>query len=436
MDLCRFTLASREKLPIQERTSTPLEKEYKRRMVSLLHNVPLEKLDADGELTGLFSFSRSSKDGASLDPFGLDSLRSAKIGATGNDNSISTGYSYTATKAPRKIAAKPSRILGAPDIVDDFYLNLISWSKDNILAIALQETVYLWNATTLKSHALKSLEDSNFVTSVSWCEAPGSTHIIGVGTSEGSVHIFDARDCRSMGVLTSNPASRVSSLAWSGEVLSAGGQDGTIVNWDLNSNRSCWSVFKGHEDGVCGLRWDRQDTYSLASGANDNRVCIWDARFSTNLSHHAPRLVLSGHKAAVKALAWCPFKRGVLATGGGTADRTIKFWNSASGTLTKSVDTSSQVCSLDWNMHERELISSHGYSDNLLIVWDYPTMTKVTELNCHKARILGTAFSPDGNTLVSAGADEILCFWQINNVVTRASKNVMSDFSFGGPVIH
>ena len=325
--------------------------------------------------------------------------------------------------------------MAAPDIVDDFYLNLISWSKDNILAIALQETIYLWNATTSETHELKSLDDSNFVTSLSWCEAPGSTHVIGVGTDEGSVHIFDARDGRSMGVLTSNPASRVTSLAWKGEVLSAGGQDGTIVNWDLNSNRSCWSVFKGHAEGVCGLRWDHQDTYSLASGANDNRVCIWDARFSASRSHHAPRLVLAGHTAAVKALAWCPFTRGVLATGGGSADRTIKFWDSDSGALTKSVDTGSQVSSLDWNRHERELISSHGYSDNLLIVWDYPTMTKVAELNAHKARILGTAVSPDGNTLVSAGADEILCFWQINNVATRTSKKVMSEVSFGAHVI-
>ena len=35
---------------------------------------------------------------------------------------------------------------------------------------------------------------------------------------------------------------------------------------------------------------------------------------------------------------------GLLASGGGTADRKICFWNAASGTMLQVVDTSSQVC--------------------------------------------------------------------------------------------
>jgi len=53
--------------------------------------------------------------------------------------------------------------------------------------------------------------------------------------------------------------------------------------------------------------------------------------------------LFSQHKAAVKALAWCPWQPGVLASGGGTADRTIKLWNCNSGSLIKSVDAMSQV---------------------------------------------------------------------------------------------
>lgn len=46
----------------------------------------------------------------------------------------------------RYIPQAPDRILDAPDIVDDYYLNLIDWSQNNILAAALGSTVYLWNA--------------------------------------------------------------------------------------------------------------------------------------------------------------------------------------------------------------------------------------------------------------------------------------------------
>jgi cell division cycle protein 20 (cofactor of APC complex) len=42
----------------------------------------------------------------------------------------------------------PDRVLDAPDIVDDFYLNLLDWSDSNVVAIALRDQVYLWTAHT------------------------------------------------------------------------------------------------------------------------------------------------------------------------------------------------------------------------------------------------------------------------------------------------
>ena len=107
------------------------------------------------------------------------------------------------------------------------------------------------------------------------------------------------------------------------------------------------------------------------------------------------------------------FYRGLLASGGGTADRTIKFWNTSSGNILNSIDTGSQVCSLVWSRHQRELCSLHGYSENQLILWKYPSMTKIKELTGHTARVLNLEMSPDGSSIVSAGADETLRFWNI-----------------------
>lgn len=36
-----------------------------------------------------------------------------------------------------------------------------------------------------------------------------------------------------------------------------------------------------------------------------------------------------------------------------------------------------QVCALQWNRHEREILSSHGYSKNQLCLWKYPSLIKV-----------------------------------------------------------
>jgi cell division cycle 20-like protein 1 (cofactor of APC complex) len=75
---------------------------------------------------------------------------------------------------------------------------------------------------------------------------------------------------------------------------------------------------------VCGLRWSF-DQQQLASGGNDNRLNIW------SLHSNTPTFSLLKHTAAVKALAWSPHQHGLLVSGGGTADRTIRFWNSMNG---------------------------------------------------------------------------------------------------------
>ena len=72
-----------------------------------------------------------------------------------------------------------------------------------------------------------------------------------------------------------------------------------------------------------------------------------------------------------------------------------------------------QVCALQWSKHDKELVSSHGYSHNQVILWRYPSMVKVAELTGHTSRVLHMAQSPDGTTICSAAADETLRFWKV-----------------------
>lgn len=50
-------------------------------------------------------------------------------------------------KPSRQIPNAPEKILDAPEIMDDYYLNLLDWSSSNLLAVALKQSVYLWNAS-------------------------------------------------------------------------------------------------------------------------------------------------------------------------------------------------------------------------------------------------------------------------------------------------
>jgi cell division cycle protein 20 (cofactor of APC complex) len=176
-----------------------------------------------------------------------------------------------------------------------------------------------------------------------------------------------------------------------------------------------------HEQEVCGLKWSPSGQ-QLASGGNDNILHIWDASTASSQGPSGYLHRLDDHQAAVKALAWCPFQANLLASGGGTADRCIKFWNTHTGACVNSIDTQSQVCALQWSRHEKEILSSHGFSQNQLCLWKYPSMVKMAELTGHTSRVLHLAQSPDGFTVASAAGDETLRFWQVFGAPEMVAK--------------
>ena len=48
------------------------------------------------------------------------------------------------------IEVKLRQVLDAPSLQDDFYLNLVDWSSQNVLAVGLGTCVYLWSASNNK----------------------------------------------------------------------------------------------------------------------------------------------------------------------------------------------------------------------------------------------------------------------------------------------
>lgn len=92
-------------------------------------------------------------------------------------------------KATRKISRIPFKVLDAPELQDDFYLNLVDWSSQNVLAVGLGSCVYLWSACTSQVTRLCDLNtDGNSVTSVAWSERG---HHVAVGSHLGYVTVWD-----------------------------------------------------------------------------------------------------------------------------------------------------------------------------------------------------------------------------------------------------
>ena len=309
---------------------------------------------------------------------------------------------YSPLKSQRKIPKTPFKVLDAPALQDDFYLNLLDWSCSNQLSVGLGSCVYMWNASNSKVSKLCDLGLNDSVTSVAWSQN-GSN--ISVGTNKGTILLWDA--CRSKLIRSfSGHTGRIGALAWNGRILTSGSRDRQILHRDIRAANDSVARLYSHKQEVCGLKWSF-DEQQLSSGGNDNKLMLW------NLHSTQPVSKFSQHTAAVKAMAWSPHQHGLLVSGGGTADRTIRYWNTLTSEQTHFVDTGSQVCNLVFSKNTKELVSTHGYSLNQIILWKDTDYTKVATLTGHTFRVLYLAMSPDGQTVVTGAGDETLRFWEM-----------------------
>ena len=356
-----------------------------------------------------------------------------------NSDYLLANYSHNCI-FKRKINLTPERILDAPNLVDDYYLNLLEWGKSNILAVALGPEIYLWNGESSETSLLMSIvkdnntiiNNNNIITSLSWMN---NGICLGVGLPNGHIELWDVIKGSKIREMEAHSA-RISCLSWNSYIISSGSKDKLIKSFDVRISDGEISNIHQHKQEVCSLKYSPEGDL-LSSGGNDNVAYIWDVRklnnklinisnlIDTNNNEcytNKPLLVNNYHSAAVKAMAWCPWQRHIIATGGGTKDKTIKVLNCDTNKIIKNVETGSQVCSLLWNKKERELISSHGFNKNQITIWNYKKMKKICELKGHMSRVLYLTMSPDEYFICSGSGDETLRFWKINDGIKEVQN--------------
>ena len=247
----------------------------------------------------------------------------------------------------------------------------------------------------------------------------------------------------------------ICSIKWNSDFkyLASGGNDILVCLWDIrgkyNQNKSSiWDFINSQSDEENEIENDIENMEDKMEEENENSSenNFIENNFSflskkNNLNYIKknilkkseciigndnviePLIIINKHKGPVRALAWSPWQRSVLAIGGGKKDNFIRFYNADTKSVIGEINTGSQVCQILWNRYEKEIISSHGNNKNPIYVWSYPKMNKITELIGHLSRPLYMAMSPDGCTLVSGASDETLRFWNINEREKIKKKN-------------
>ncbi|XP_063431005.1 uncharacterized protein LOC134713350 [Mytilus trossulus] len=310
----------------------------------------------------------------------------------------------------RRVVTSPSCIMDMPCLRNDFYTNVLDWGSTNQIAVALQHITYIWNADTKRCIQIEVKSgdvDNYYVSSLSW--NPGGK-LVGIADNSGEVMICDPEQAKIIQQTPLKCNAPVGVMRWTQNGIFCGNRNGSIVLLDPRTPNMVVAEFLGHKREVCGLEIADGTNY-MASGGDEGIVYIWELRTIKCYRE------INAHSACSKALSWCPWRKSVIATGGGSSDGYIKLWHVHTGEKMAEIYTKSQICSLLWSENYRELASGHGSmkaDDNDIILWRMNRFefSPLARLSQHLGRPLHMSLSPDKTTVASAGADEALCLWQ------------------------
>ncbi|KAK9481246.1 WD40-repeat-containing domain protein [Lipomyces japonicus] len=393
---------------------------------------------------------RSGRDSGDRDIIELEALRLSAAalvhgrGRGGSPDSKADKPRRNHRIGNRLISYAPFRVLDAPGLRDDFYTNLLSWScTTNDLTVGLGSEVYVWQEST--GALLVPEWNTSPVACVSF--APDG-HTLVIGRMDGTISCWHVPTNKSVAdyyhtaglcCITWRPQPDAMLIPDNYEFY-VGDESGEILRFRLacsisiatggEANRlQLLQKVRGHSQQICGIAFNPSGT-QMAVGANDNTCTVWNMAAASG-PENAPKYRWD-HRAAVKAIAYCPwFKLNLIhiaaveyflllikkkKLGGGSNDRTVRFWHTNSGSLVHSFNTNAQVTSIIWARSRKEIAITFGYANPdhpiRIALYSYPACKPLIQIPWQEeTRCLYAVSSPAGGKICAAASDETVRFY-------------------------